>query len=319
MRVVKTSVIDDILDFWWTFKYTLEKDNGGMFFPHTNMSRERLEEWVEGLPEESAERIRIIYEGYQHLANTTDEDTYESNLEGFLLFNENILEAKKLVVRWLEDMTRQLSSEMSYIPVNDMLDYLYTNEVNNTSSNEHQFYKTSILADWVRGAMKILLKDVYKFEGNYKYLEESKEWGQNIASKQVEKVIEVMMHLLEFEKEDLHSLTKERRILNGVELDDCLTYPEDYFKMEHKGVYYTPYSCLFGVVPEDSHGLKNKLSSGDTSGNYCTMEFEEGCMLDLFLFEQGFAYDNPKSAEKHQIALENYWEIPEDLSSLFGQ
>lgn len=302
MKVVKTSVIDDILDFWWTFKYTLKKDKGGGFDPHTNMSRGRLEEWVEGLPEESAERIRIIYDCYQHLSNTTDEATYESNLEGFLLFNENILEAQKLVVRWLEDMTRQLSSEMSYIPVNDMLDYLYTNEVNN-SPDEQQFHKNSILADWVRGAMKILLEDVYKFEGNYKYLEESKEWGQDIASKQVEKVNDVLMNLLEVEKEDLHSLTKERRILNGVELDDCLTYPEDYSKMGHKGVYYIPSECVLGVF--------------GSKGLYCTNEFECGCMLDVYLFEQGFAYDNPESAEKHQLAIGKGWETPKDLGEWF--
>ena len=302
MKVVKTRVIDDILDFCSAFKYTLRKTKGGKFCPHTTIGYNDLEDRVEGLIEESAMRIRIIYEGYQHLANTTDEATYEINLEGFLLFNENILEAKKLVVRWLEDMTRQLSSEMSYIPVNDMLDYLYTNEVNN-SPDEQQFHKNSIIAEWVRGAMKILLKDVYKFEGNYKYLEESKEWGQNTASKQVEKVIEVMMQILEEEKEDLHSLTKERRILNGVELDDCLTYPEDYNKMSHKGVYYIPSECVLGV-------------SG-SKGLYCTNEFEEGRMLDLYLFEQGFAYDNPRSAEKHQIAINKYWEIPEDLGSLF--
>lgn len=305
MRVVKTSVIDDILDFCSAFKYTLKKTKGGKFFPHTTIGYQDLEDRVEGLTGESEMRIRIIYEGYQHLANTSDEDTYESNLEGFLLFNENILEAKKLVVRWLEDMTRQLSSEMSYIPVNDMLDYLYTNEVNNRSSSEYQFYKTSIIADWVRGAMKILLKDVYKFEGNYKYLEESREWGQDIASKQVEKVIDVLMNLLEVEREDLHSLTKERRILNGVELDDCLTYPEDYSKMKHKGVYYIPSECVLGA--------------SDSKGLYCTNEFEYGCMFDLYLFEQGFAYDNPNSAENHQIAIDKFWEIPEDLSSLFGQ
>lgn len=317
MKVVKTRVIDDILDFCSTFKYTLRKTKGGKFYPHTTIGYEDLEDRVEDLIDESAVRIRNIYEGYQHLANTSDEATYESNMEGFLLFNENILEAKKLLIRWLEDMTRQLSSEMSYIPVNDMLDYLYTNEVNN-SSDEQQFHKNSILADWVRGAMKILLKDVYKFEGNYKYLEESKEWGQNIASKQVEKVIDVLMNLLEVEKEDLHSLTKERRILNGVELDDCLTYPEDYNKMKHKEVYYTPSMCLSEVLPDEFYeGECNPFADGLVS-IYCKSEFEEGCMLDLYLFEQGFAYDNPRSAEKHQIAINEYWKIPEDLRSLFG-
>ena len=318
MKLVKTRVIDDILDFCSAFKYTLRKTKDGKFYPHTTIGYEDLEDRVEGLIEESAMRIRIIYEGYQHLANTTDEATYERNLEGFLLFNEIILEAKKLVVRWLEDMTRQLSSEMSYIPVTDMLDYLYTNEVNNSSSNEHQFYKTTILADWVRGAMKILLKDVYKFEGNYKYLEESKEWGQNIASKQVENVIEVMMNRLEVEKEDLHSLTKERRILNGVELDDCLTYPEDYNKMKPKDVYYTPAKSLSETLPEGFYKGEYRTHVDGLGSLYCKNYFEEMCMRDLYLFEQGFAYDNPRSAEKHQIAINKYWEIPEELGSLFG-